>query len=126
MGNFVLPGRVYDLVKLIALVLLPAAGSLYFGLAAIWGLPAGEQVVGTITLVDTFLGLVINKTGKNYQDAQPTTEVKGDLILEQYPNGEVAGIKMEGTEVNPIFTEGTYASYAVKRRTVPEMDPAQE
>ena len=49
--------KTYDILKWIAMYLLPAAGTLYFALAGIWGLPYGEQVVGTITAVDTFLVL---------------------------------------------------------------------
>ena len=63
---------VYDIIKWIALILLPAIGTLYFALAGIWSLPYAEQVVGTITAVDTFLGAVLcistatyNKEGKS-------------------------------------------------------------
>ena len=48
--------KVYDILKWIAQYFLPAIGTLYFALAGIWGLPYGEQIVGTITAVDTFLG----------------------------------------------------------------------
>lgn len=49
----------YDRLKFIAQVFLPALGSLYFGLSEIWGLPKGTEVVGTITLIDTFLGALL-------------------------------------------------------------------
>ena len=52
--------KTYDILKWIAMYLLPAAGTLYFALAGIWSLPYGEQVVGTITAVDTFLGLPLS------------------------------------------------------------------
>ena len=55
----ILKNSTYDILKWIAQYLLPAAGTLYFALAAIWGLPYGEQVVGTITAVDTFLGVLL-------------------------------------------------------------------
>lgn len=54
-----LSNKQYDILKWVALVLLPALGSLYFGLAGIWGFPYGEQIVGTITVVDTFLGVIL-------------------------------------------------------------------
>ena len=50
--------KLYDALKFIAQIVLPALGTLYFALAGIWGWPFGEQVVGTITAVDTFLGIV--------------------------------------------------------------------
>ena len=48
--------KMYDVLKYIAQIGLPAVGTLYYALSAIWGLPYGEQIVGTITAVDTFLG----------------------------------------------------------------------
>ena len=51
--------KVYDVLKWIAMYLLPALGTLYFALAGIWGLPYGEQIVGTITAIDTFLGVIL-------------------------------------------------------------------
>lgn len=51
--------EMYDILKWIALILLPALGTLYFAIAGIWGLPYGEQIVGTITAVDAFLGAVL-------------------------------------------------------------------
>lgn len=54
-----LSNKQYDILKWIALIALPAAGTLYFTLATIWGFPYGDQVVGTITAVDTFLGALL-------------------------------------------------------------------
>lgn len=51
--------KVYDILKFIAQIFLPALGTLYFALATIWGLPYGEQIVGTITAVDAFLGALL-------------------------------------------------------------------
>lgn len=58
--------KVYDVLKFIAIVVLPAIGTLYFALAGIWGLPYGEQVVGTITSIDTFLGALLMIDSSNY------------------------------------------------------------
>ena len=49
----------YDILKWIAQILLPALGALYFALASIWGLPYAEQIVGTITALDAFLGAIL-------------------------------------------------------------------
>ena len=56
----------YDALKWIALYLLPALGTLYFALSGIWGFPYGEQVVGTITAIDTFLGVILGISSANY------------------------------------------------------------
>ena len=56
---FIIPDKVYDVLKWIVIIVLPAISALYYGLAAIWGWPYAEQVVGTIALVETFLGTVL-------------------------------------------------------------------
>ena len=58
--------KVYDILKWIAQYFLPAIGTLYFALAGIWGLPYGEQIVGTITAVDTFLGVLLGISSAQY------------------------------------------------------------
>lgn len=61
-----LSNKVYDVLKWIAQYFLPAVGTLYFALAGIWGLPYGEEVVGTITAVDTFLGVLLGISSIQY------------------------------------------------------------
>lgn len=51
--------KAYDILKWITQLVLPAIGTLYFALSAIWGFPYGEQIVGTITAVDTFMGVIL-------------------------------------------------------------------
>ena len=58
--------KVYDTLKWLAMYLLPALGTLYFAIASIWGLPYGEQIVGTITAIDTFLGVILGISTVQY------------------------------------------------------------
>ena len=69
-----LSNKVYDVLKWIAMYLLPALGTLYFALAGIWSFPYGEQVVGTITAVDTFLGVLLGISTAQYQKNKNTIE----------------------------------------------------
>jgi hypothetical protein len=62
--------KTYDILKFIAQILLPALGTLYFALASIWGLPYGEQIVGTITAVDAFLGAILGISTKKYNEGE--------------------------------------------------------
>lgn len=64
--------KVYSALKWAAQYLLPAIGTLYFALASIWCLPFGEQVVGTITAVDTFLGVILGISTAQYNKSQQT------------------------------------------------------
>lgn len=59
--------RTFDILKKIAMYWLPALGTLYFALAGIWGLPYGEQIVGTITAIDTFLGVILGISTTQYK-----------------------------------------------------------
>lgn len=57
--------KVYNILKYIAQIALPALGTLYFVLAGIWNFPYGEEIVGTITAIDTCLGsLLLISTAK--------------------------------------------------------------
>lgn len=58
--------KTYDILKYIAQIVLPALGTLYFALASIWGLPYGEQIVGTITAIDAFLGALLGISTAKY------------------------------------------------------------
>ena len=61
-----LSNRIYDILKWIALVVLPALGTFYFALAGIWGFPYGEQIVGTITAIETLLGGILQISTAKY------------------------------------------------------------
>ena len=56
----------YDKLKWIAQILIPAVATLYFALAGIWGFPYGEQIVGTLNAIDTFLGVILGISTMQY------------------------------------------------------------
>ena len=68
--------EVYDVLKWVAQILLPALGTLYFALASIWGLPYGEQIVGTITAVDAFLGALLQISTDAYNKEKEINKKK--------------------------------------------------
>ena len=59
--------KLYDVLKWIAMVILPAIGTLYFALAGIWGFPYAEQIGGTVTATVTFLGVVLGVSSSQYK-----------------------------------------------------------
>lgn len=69
-ANLLFGNRAYDLVRSAAMVVLPALGTLYFTIAQITGLPYGEQVVGVIVAVDTFLGVILGVARKQYNNSE--------------------------------------------------------
>lgn len=75
-----LSNKQYDFIKYLAQILLPAVGALYFGLAQIWGLPNAEQVVGTFTTVDIFLGATLLLSSKQYDKSD--AKYDGALVID--------------------------------------------
>ena len=69
-----LSNKTYDVLKYIAQIVLPALGTLYFALASIWQLPYGEQVVGTITAIDAFLGALLGISTAKYNKEEKENE----------------------------------------------------
>ena len=70
MKLFKMSDKVYDVLKWIALILIPAIGTLYFALAGIWGFPYAEAIVCTLTAVDTFLGAILGISTSMYKKHQ--------------------------------------------------------
>lgn len=61
-----MPNKTYDVLKEIAMIWVPALATLYFTLAGIWGLPYGEQIVGTLSAIDVFMGTILKISSIQY------------------------------------------------------------
>lgn len=62
----ILNNKVYDILKFIAQIVLPAIATFYVTVAGIWGLPYGEQISGTVMAVDTLLGALLMLSSSSY------------------------------------------------------------
>lgn len=69
-----LKNETYDMLKWIALVVLPALATLYGALAPTWGWPYAEQIVYTITAIDTFLGALLGISNLQYKIEEGDSE----------------------------------------------------
>ena len=72
----VFSNAVYDKLKWIALILLPAMATLYVAVAKYWNLPYPEAISGTIMAIDAFLGAILQISSKNYNNDQKVLENK--------------------------------------------------
>lgn len=89
--------KVYDYLKFLAQVFLPAAGAAYFSLAGVWGLPAADQVVGTIVIVDTFLGTVLQISGSQYSPKV------GEIEINTGPTGKkTVSLEVDGDPIEEL------------------------
>lgn len=96
----ILSNKVYDVLKPLTTVVLPGVSALYFGLAAIWGFPNAEQVVGTIALVNVFLGLFVGLGSKTYNKAE------GDiLVLKNDDGGTTYSLVVDGDPADLQFKD---------------------
>lgn len=66
----------YDILKKIALYVLPALATLILALGKIWGLAYSEQIAATITALDTALGTILGISSKRYWDEENAKEEK--------------------------------------------------
>ena len=74
-----LPSKVYDVLKWVALIALPAFGTFYFTLAPLWNLPAANQVAGTTLALTTLLGALLGLATSNYNKSD--SKFAGTLVV---------------------------------------------
>lgn len=80
-----LSNRAYDKMKWVTTLVLPAFGTLYFTIAAIWGLPRADEVVGTTVAVSAFMGAVLGLSARAYEKSGDKFD--GDLVVMDQPDG---------------------------------------
>lgn len=88
MGN-----KMYDIVKYVTEIGLPAAGTLYFTLASIWGMPFSEQIVGTIAAVTVFLGVLLGLSRKSYNKSD--AKYDGTVEIEETSDGKLFSLQID-------------------------------
>lgn len=90
----VLSNKTYDFLKFLTVVLLPAVGTLYFALATIWNLPAGEQILGSLLAIQAFIGAVIGISNKQYEASG--AKYVGELNVTETDSKEIYSLEVNG------------------------------
>lgn len=103
-----LNNRLYDALKFVAQIALPALGTAYLGLAGYWDLPNPDEVVGTIVVVDTLLGTLLGLSNKQYMNNDGN--FAGDL--------HVVKTEDEGVQTMLAFNPGSSPESLVDQKTV--------
>lgn len=83
--GFMLSGPIYDKMKFVVQVVLPALATLYFTLGSIWDFPNVEQVIGTLAAIAVFLGALLGFSSKHYNASD--SKFVGDLVIYEKANG---------------------------------------
>jgi hypothetical protein len=122
---FVFSDRVYEILKKLVQIILPAISSAYFGLASIWDLPEPEKVVGTIAILTTFLGVCLGISNKTYS-ALNVGEVGTLQVTEDQKGKMIFGLEMNGDPLDIL--DRNEVRFKVNKTTAPspEFDSKQK
>lgn len=93
-----LSDRIYTPLKYVAQIVLPASATLYLALAMVWGFPNAEQIVGTITAVNTFMGVVLGLSTRSFNKDE--TKYDGVLKVEESDNKKIFSLVAHGNPEN--------------------------
>lgn len=74
MGKLKLSDAVYDVLKWVALICLPAIATCYGAISTIWGLPYGTEICATISAVATMIGTLIGISHLNIKKEENKDE----------------------------------------------------
>jgi hypothetical protein len=114
-------GKLYNYLKFLALVVLPALGTLYVALAALWGLPSAQAVSGTILAVDTFLGALLQISSSNYNSPRR----RGRSTSTRLDGGKLFDLNLDGDpEVDLEGKDRTSCSRSTRSKATPEASTA--
>lgn len=89
-----LNNKQYDVIKYLTVVLLPAVGTLYFALSQIWGLPAGEAVLGTLAAIQVFIAATMRVTTKQYEESGE--KYIGEINVTENPDKTLFSLDLKG------------------------------
>lgn len=82
-NTMALSHKLYDRLKYIAQVVLPALGTLWFTIGSIWNLAHTVEVIGTLTAIDTFLGVLLHLSSKSYYGNEQNFD--GTMVVQDTP-----------------------------------------
>lgn len=98
--------KTYDTLKWIAQILFPGLGTLYFTLSQIWGLPYCEQVVGSLSALTVFVGVILGINSAKYP-GDGTIKMQGctyrtklTIGLDELNEKDTVMLKVETTDAN--------------------------
>ena len=70
----IIPDKVYDILKWVTMIVIPALATAYVGLAAVWGWPYADEIAKTAAVVCTLLGALLGISTAQYNKTLPMEE----------------------------------------------------
>lgn len=62
--------KLYDILKWVTMIVIPAIASAYVGLAAVWGWPYAEEIAKTSAVACTLLGALLGISTAQYNKSK--------------------------------------------------------
>lgn len=99
-----LSNRMYNALKWITLLVIPAIGTFYMSLSTIWNFPAGEQVLSTTVALNLFLGTILGLSTRSYNKTE--AKYDGDIRVDnRYDAPEEAVVAELDTPLDEVATK---------------------
>lgn len=104
---------IYDKLKFLAQIVLPALGTLYLTVSGLLMWPNTEEVVGVIMAVDFFLGTILGISTASFNKSD--AKYDGDLVISDGEDGaKVASLELNDHPDSSLFKVGKDVIFKVK------------
>lgn len=105
-GNLALPSGLYDWLKQLAVIGLPAAITFYVTVGGIWGWANIQEVAGTLGAANVFLGVLLGISSKSYNNSDKSKDgaINVDPSNEDNP---ISGLDLSNISSAEIASKGT-------------------
>ena len=90
----VLPPKLYDFLKINALLILPALSALYVSLAQIWDFGPNEKVITTLTVLNVLVGGLVKKAKSNYNKSDARFD--GSIDVDETDDTKMFSLNLDG------------------------------
>ena len=112
--GFVIPPKLYDFLKWVALIVLPLVAALVITAGQLLHWDGSIVTAGVLTAVDTFLGGLLGKSASNYKQNDPNAV--GDLVFGTDDDGNAEIKQVAVNQENPVFKAGSKVYLNVVRQ----------
>lgn len=113
--DYMFGNKIYDFLKFVAQIFLPGLATLYFAIASIWNLPHPNEIVGTITAVDAFLGVLLSISTTSYNNSEGKYD--GDLNVTDLGSRKALSVDLNSHP--DILADKTEVTFKVNPRPKP-------
>lgn len=110
--------KMYNAMKQTSQIWLPLMAALYFGLGNIWGFPKVEEVIGSITVIDTALGTVVTALAHQYKKLG--VGYGGELNVVETDETGIVAMQLDVSNDPEVLAKQDEVTFKVNRGVNPE------